>query len=101
MPCQDFDTLDDGYTARQERIRLDKATRVACEALRFMEDMGGLGEVSKEARAWWKDHKQADEHRRERERAAKHLKEQRERALRKLTIEERVALGLHVRNRRK
>lgn len=71
---------DEGQSAQTlvvERERLDRATRVACEAMTLLEgafiaqDGGGhrmaVFELSKDAQLWWTEHKAADEARRRRE----------------------------------
>lgn len=95
MPCNDsrnsggFD--DDTYR------RLQKATRAACDivqSIRATSSVAALDNVSAETRQWIRDHDEMDRRRLELESERKQRLIDREEALRKLTPEERRALGL-------
>lgn len=92
MPCQTYTPQEQVEQANEEIKRL---SRLLCEACRSL-DYYGKKDISvhpvwsKELKAWWKEHRRADEARsrnEERERI-------RHRALRKLTDAEKRVLGL-------
>ena len=102
MPCRDY-TSDDYVTyksdATEKRLKAqaDKLARIACKALNALEEMGKedfLLLKDDEVRAWWAEHKEADRKARAAEEAKRLKKEARERALSKLSDEEKVLLGL-------
>jgi hypothetical protein len=114
MPCRDDYPVEstvsqetyDAVRADLTRIkkRLDKATRVACELADKL-TLPQVSDVSKEAQAWIKEHREADAKRKreeeerdrrdraENERRVK-LEKDRLAALKKLSHEERRILGL-------
>jgi hypothetical protein len=113
MPCRDdygpstvsqetYDILEGKERATQRRA--DLATRVACEIEKLL-TKGQFDTLSEEAQKWIKKHREADvlerkreEERLRREQEDKRRKEAREKlrltALKKLSKEEREALGL-------
>lgn len=109
MPCQYDETADEiaaRVNARDKRLKreacqpykkeLDLVTRLLCEVMTIHGDMK-LSPMEfdekiadhTELQAWWKEHKKMDERREINERA-----ELRTKALKKLTSEEKKALGL-------
>ena len=102
MPCRDYYT--DNYVnsrsdANEKRLKAqaDRLARIACKALQALEDMGKedfLLLQDDEVRDWWKAHKEADARARAAEEAKRLKKEARDRALAKLSDEEKVLLGL-------
>ena len=75
----------------------DKLARIACKALAALEEMGKedfLLLKDDEVRTWWTAHKEADRAAREAEERKQALKAAKERALAKLSDEEKVLLGL-------
>lgn len=95
MPCHDDGR---GYPDEKQE-KLDLATRVACTAMRFIEQrticLANGSFYDNEALLWWQQHKKADADRTAKEQA-KNREEQRlrEQALDKLTAAERALLGL-------
>jgi len=65
MPCRSDDW--DGYNPPGENIKqqLDKVSRIACEAMKRIEESGTVSFLSTEAQDWYKAHKLADARRRE------------------------------------
>lgn len=92
MPCR-YDGSPEGNTRYFEE-QLGRVTRVACEALRFLEDDGRLPDLSPELRRWWKQHKATDRRRREAEQEIARRKVLRKKALARLSPAEKRALGL-------
>lgn len=94
MPCHDDGR---GYPDKKQE-KLDLATRVACTAMRFIEQRttcltnGAFDD--NEALLWWQQHKKADADRAAKEQANKEAQRLREQALDKLTAAERALLGL-------
>lgn len=91
MPCRDEFSYSD-CSHYQNRANLN--ARVACEALRNLEQLGKLGGLSNETRYWWREHKAADAIRVKREEAEKERRRVASKARAKLTKEELKALGL-------
>lgn len=98
MPCRDGRGYDSREYAYEDTSRVDKLARIACELARFIEKGYGSRvwkeEISKEAANWWDAHKKADEAREAREAKARRVKEIKASAIKKLSLEERKALGL-------
>jgi len=102
MPCRDYasDSYSSPTDSRQYRDLKDRAdllARIACKAMTELEnnkieDMLLLRDD--EVREWWAKHKEADRKAREKEERKQERVRLRRAALRKLTAEEKVALGL-------
>lgn len=91
MPCYDSRVDDDHRLTSQ---RLDRATRVACEAFRSMTPEAIRDKLSQEAQRWWYNHQEMDRKRLAAEEAARQRAKAKRDALAKLTPAERKALGL-------
>jgi hypothetical protein len=90
MPCLDpGPSYNDIERAQRER---DIITRLACDRCREIEARGGV--VPAWALEWWQQHKQADALRQRTERKARQDMATRQRAIAKLTPEERAELGV-------
>lgn len=108
MPCRDWDDITPemerhSREIQQIREKLDRVTRVACEALNLVALTGQpiKGLLSEETAAWWENHKEADRRRKEYEERERKRQEEKERmaelrkkVINKLTDEERRALGV-------
>lgn len=96
MPCRDDGQLASEYGNLQRR--LDEVTQMLCGVLGAIEEAEEpvrIDHLAIETQEWWNKHKKADEQRRSVEERAKEARRlARERALAKLTPEERRALGL-------
>lgn len=90
MPCSDG-RVDD---CSEERRWLQAATRAACEALNVLESHNLIGELPGFAERWWTAHKAADAARMKREREELDRLRMRTEAIKKLTPEEKAALGI-------
>ncbi len=97
MPCSDGYGPGYGGTTYVDnprtQERLDRATRVACEAFHRMTP-NQIGGMTLEARTWWKNHQEADRRREEREEAERKRKQDRINALGKLSDRDKKVLGL-------
>ena len=89
MPCHDFENVTQEqilHDREMDKVRkkLDEVTRIACELFKLLDSNHTwfAGNVSKEALAWWHDHKKKD------------FLRVRQEALAKLTPEEREVLGV-------
>lgn len=102
MPCRDY--ASDSYTSptstwqyREIKDRADMLARIACAAMTELED-NSISEVlllkNDEVREWWGQHKEADRRAREQEERKQQKARLRRQALRKLTEEEKIALGI-------
>ena len=102
MPCRDYQS--DSYTSptssweyREMKKRADMLARIACVAMTELED-NSISEVlllkNDEVREWWGQHKEADRRAREQEERKQQKARLRRQALRKLTEEEKIALGI-------
>jgi ABC-type cobalamin/Fe3+-siderophores transport system ATPase subunit len=101
MPCQSYESnwANRSNDADIKRLKkeADKLARIACTALQALEDMGKEDFVllkNDEIRKWWQEHKEADRQAQEEARRKEARKAAKERALSKLTDEEKVILGL-------
>ena len=104
MPCRDYpsDSYSDPADSWQYRelklkARADMLARIACKAMTELES-NSIEDLlllkDDEVRTWWAAHKEADRKAREKEeRKKQHLKLRRS-ALKKLSEEEKIALGL-------
>lgn len=100
MPCTYYSP---GEEREEIRKVLNKATKAACEALRFIEEEGRLDQMSLETRRWWTAHKKRDKERREAEANSQIYIEakvrstlrQKSQALSKLTVANQKLLGLY------
>ena len=101
MPCMSYDTNWARTSTDRDVKRLkkeaDKLARIACAALQALEDMGRedfLLLKDDEIRVWWAAHKEADRAHRAAEEEKQRRREAKERAMSKLTDEEKILLGL-------
>lgn len=97
MPCRDESDLDREYHHRT-LLRLDEATRAACELGRLVQTIsegrkGGIY-VSLETRSWLSRHEEQDARRRRQETEQQQRQTERKKALSKLTAAERKLLGV-------
>ena len=72
MPCHD-NYPEQGRA--EERERLDKATRIACEAIGLLEAHDLENNLSFEALDWWQDHLEKDKERKKEEARNKRVEE--------------------------
>ena len=88
MPCSDASPRSDEYSAAIGKMRnkLDKITRLLCEACYIIEHKGI--QPSLELRQWWADHQEEDRIRNEQEQDEKRRRAIKKAALAKLTGEE-------------
>lgn len=91
MPCRS-DYPDESYERATKKV--DRLTRMLCNAMQFVEKNQGLGGVSPEVRAWWGDHKLADRRRAQAvlDRAKKDI--DKKKLIEKLTPYEKQLLGI-------
>ena len=89
MPCYDPD-LDRTETVEN----LQRATRAACDLLHAIRGGLSLDDVSAETKAWIKEHDRQDQRRNQQAEEAKLTASLRHQALKKLSQDERRALGL-------
>ena len=97
MPCTD--PFADAQADREQRRRLDAATRLLCGLCKYVENrISGkvIGHIYGLTN-WWEEHKKKDEERMECERFEEHRRKVKQAALSKLTDEERKVLGLRSR----
>jgi hypothetical protein len=98
MPCRDeWNSGGVRYVTDPEtKRRLDLATRVACTALSQLEDVGSgrIKLLPVESQEWWHQHKRADRKRQAHEEAVRRREQIKNRALAKLTPEERRVLDI-------
>jgi hypothetical protein len=100
MPCSDERGTNADYISSAFQEKIDKLTRLLCEANRVIDHLelkhrrSPGPSRSRELREWWEDHKRMDK---EREEQAKRIKQEyriRQEARNKLTPEERRVLGI-------
>lgn len=82
------------YSKEIPKIVFDEMVAFACSKLTERELEGTLNSLSLETLMWWRDHKIADEHRLKKEKYKKEVKALKEKALSKLTSEEKSALNV-------
>ncbi len=102
MPCRDYESdryssPTDSWQYREIKDRADMLARIACKAMTELEN-NKIEDLlllrDDEVREWWAKHKEADRKAREKEERKQERLRLRRAALRKLTAEEKVALGL-------
>jgi len=102
MPCRDYESDSyssptDSWQYRDLKERADMLARIACKAMTELED-NRIEDVlllrDDEVRTWWAQHKEADRKAREKEQRKQERIRLRRAALRKLSEEEKIALGL-------
>ncbi len=101
MPCRDYESDDvsptDSWQYRDLKERADMLARIACKAMTELED-NRIEDLlllrDDEVREWWAKHKEADRKAREKEQRKQERIRLRRAALRKLSEEEKIALGL-------
>ena len=102
MPCRDYESDSyssptDSWQYRDLKERADKLARIACKAMTELEN-NRIEDLlllrDDEVREWWAKHKEADRKAREKEQRKQERLRLRRAALRKLSEEEKVALGL-------
>ena len=102
MPCRSYDDdwrssdFDDDKI-RKLKEQADKLARIACKAMTELEN-NKIEDLlllrDDEVREWWAKHKEADRKAREKEQRKQERIRLRRAALRKLSEEEKIALGL-------
>ena len=102
MPCRDYasdsySSPTDSWQYRDLKDRADMLARIACKAMTELEN-NKIEDLlllrDDEVREWWAKHKEADRKAREKEERKQERLRLRRAALRKLTAEEKIALGL-------
>ena len=101
MPCRSYDddwrSSDDGDKIRKLKEQADMLARIACKAMTELEN-NRIEDLlllrDDEVRTWWAKHKEADRKAREKEQRKQERIRLRRAALRKLSEEEKIALGL-------
>jgi hypothetical protein len=101
MPCRSYDddwrSYDDGDKIRKLKEQADMLARIACKAMTELEN-NRIEDLlllrDDEVREWWAKHKEADRKAREKEQRKQERIRLRRAALRKLSEEEKIALGL-------
>ena len=102
MPCRDYasdrhSSPTDSWQYHDLKVRADMLARIACKAMTELEN-NKIEDLlllrDDEVREWWAKHKEADRKAREKEERKQERLRLRRAALRKLTAEEKVALGL-------
>ncbi len=109
MPCSDGGYNDEVRVSRDDVREHDMLEAAMCGILTVLEagasgqsldyllgyvDWKEAGIKRKTLETWWRKHKKQDEERRAREAAALNKEQLKARAMEKLTVEERAALGL-------
>jgi len=102
MPCRDYESDSyssptDSWQYRDLKARADMLARIACKAMTELEN-NRIEDLlllrDDEVREWWAKHKEADRKAREKEQRKQERIRLRRAALRKLSEEEKIALGL-------
>jgi len=101
MPCRDYGSDDvsptDSWQYRDLKERADMLARIACKAMTELEN-NRIEDLlllrDDEVREWWAKHKEADRKACEKEQRKQERIRLRRAALRKLSEEEKIALGL-------
>ena len=102
MPCRDYESDSyssptDSWQYRDLKERADMLARIACKAMTELEN-NNIEDLlllrDDEVRTWWAKHKEADRKAREKEQRKQERIRLRRAALRKLSEEEKIALGL-------
>jgi hypothetical protein len=103
MPCRSYEDdyrsgePTDSWQYRELKANNDKLARIACKAMTELEN-NKIEDLlllrDDEVREWWAKHKEADRKAREKEQRKQERIRLRRAALRKLSEEEKIALGL-------
>jgi len=102
MPCRDYESDSyssptDSWQYRDLKERADMLARIACKAMTELEN-NRIEDLlllrDDEVREWWAKHKEADRKAREKEQRKQERIRLRRAALRKLSEEEKIPLGL-------
>jgi hypothetical protein len=102
MPCRDYQSdsyssPEDSWQFRELKERADMLARIACKAMTELAEQGRAEFLvlrDDEVREWWHKHQEADRKAREAAEEKKRIAQVRREALKKLTAEERKALGI-------
>lgn len=102
MPCRDYESDSyssptDSWQYREMKDRADMLARIACKAMTELVEQGRADFLvlrDDEVRDWWEKHQEADRKAREKEERKKQVAKTRREALKKLSDEEKIALGL-------
>ena len=92
----EMDLLDSPPDIYGDTSKLDEHTRMLCDCCKHAHAKGLVSELPLELQIWWRDHQKADEIRMEKLRKKAEFERKKQRALSKLTDEERRVLGLDV-----
>ena len=102
MPCRDYE--GPSYTSptasweyKELKKQNDRLARIACKAMTELVEQGKADFLvirDDEVREWWEKHQEADRKAREQEERKQQKARLRRQALRKLTEEEKIALGI-------
>ena len=93
MPCRN-DYPHDGCEDSGLRRELDRATRAGCDMRTIIRRAGLENQLTVETRKWIKEHDDADARRIAEKKEKEYRKQAKQRALDKLSLEERRILGL-------
>ncbi len=91
MPCYDH---RDGDDCREAAAKVNALTRMLCSVLGVLDTNSFFTGEHAEVAQWWKEHQAADRRHRREEAHDRRMAELKEQAIRKLTPDERKALGL-------
>jgi hypothetical protein len=103
MPCRSYEDdyrsgePTDSWQYKELKANNDKLARIACKAMTELVKSGYADFLvikDDEVREWWEKHQEADRKAREKEERKKERTKLRRAALRKLSEEEKIALGL-------
>ena len=102
MPCRDYgsdsySSPTDTWQYREMKDRADMLARIACKAMTELVKSGYADFLvlkDDEVRDWWEKHQEADRKAREKEERKQQKAKLRRQALRKLSEEEKIALGI-------
>lgn len=103
MPCRSYEDEyrsgepTDSWQYKELKANNDKLARIACKAMTELVKSGYADFLvlkDDEVREWWEQHQEADRKAREKEERKKERTRLRRQALKKLSEEEKIALGL-------
>ena len=103
MPCRSYEDdyrsgePTDSWQYKELKANNDKLARIACKAMTELVKSGYADFLvlkDDEVRDWWEKHQEADRKAREKEERKKQVAKTRREALKKLSDEEKIALGL-------
>ena len=103
MPCRSYEDdyrsgePTDSWQYKELKANNDKLARIACKAMTELVKSGYADFLvlkDDEVREWWEQHQEADRKAREKEERKKERTKLRRQALKKLSEEEKIALGL-------